>query len=395
MGAAIRVRSWPFAFLLLATSCARPPAASVPQRLAILRFENLSQDPSLDWMGRAFPEVIWSELAAAPGLYTISPGRILTLDRTMGPRPVSAPGVSAEQSGAQAAGANRMGYGTYWISGGRLEARLTIEDSATLKNLQVLSASAPAGDLLAAAGALAQQISGRAGAYGTANPQALKDYATALEAADPSGMEAQASLAIAADPDFGPAYRLLVQVQSQRDREAALALAGQALSRAGIRPADRVRLEIEAATLRDDPGRAPAGTGRAGEARTGRYRDLAVAGPDRLCPPRFPRRHGSLAKGAGGGAGGCHRAEPARLCRRLCRRLYGCDLCFAPVRRAPAQRCQPARFARRHQPDRGTPERSREFYVQAVKKAPNFYGGADWFKAAMARLMTGDISGRG
>jgi len=365
----------------------------VPQRLAILRFENLSQDPSLDWMGRAFPEVIWSELAAAPGLYTISPGRIRTVDRTMGARPVSAPGVSAEQSGALAAGANRIGYGTYWISGGRLEARLTIEDSATLKDLQVLSASVPAGDLLAAAGALAHQISGRAGGYVTSNPQALKDYVTALEAADPAGMEAQASLAIAADPDFGPAYRLLVQVQSQRDREAALALAGQALSRAGIRPADRVRLEIEAATLHDDPAALQRGLAGLAKLEPGDIETWQALGRTAYARHDFRPAMEAWEKALA--------AEPAdvtSLNQLGYAAAYAGDWTVATsaLRRYAVLRPNDANaldslgdinFITGHLKE------AENYYVQAVKKVPAFYGGADWYKAAMARLMTGDISG--
>src|ERR1700683_1560531 len=99
-----------------------------PQRFAILRFENLSATSAADWIGRALPEVLSTELSGAPGLSVISTGELHALDRNPGPRPISAPDISAERSDALAAGANRLGYGEYSVRAGRLYARLSIED---------------------------------------------------------------------------------------------------------------------------------------------------------------------------------------------------------------------------------------------------------------------------
>src|SRR4029077_16930141 len=119
--------------------------------IAILRFENLGQDASRDWMGRAFSEVLTTGLSAAPGIYAISASRIHLYDRTLGVRPISAPGISAERTDALAAGANRIGYGDYGIRGDRLEVRLTIEDPRTGVMSKMVSAAAPSNDVVGAA----------------------------------------------------------------------------------------------------------------------------------------------------------------------------------------------------------------------------------------------------
>ena len=110
--------------LLLFGSCARKPQPAI-QRLAILRFENLTGDPAMDWMGRAFAEVITAELSRASNIYAIPTSRLHTLNQAMGVRPVSAPGISAEAPLALAMGANRLGYGEYSVVNGQIRTRLT------------------------------------------------------------------------------------------------------------------------------------------------------------------------------------------------------------------------------------------------------------------------------
>jgi Tfp pilus assembly protein PilF len=377
--------------LLLEASCARPPAG--PQRFAILRFENLSQDAAVDWMGRAFPEIIGGELAAAPNIYTVSPARIRGTNHTLGTRPIGAPGVSAELTSALASGANRIGYGTYWISNGRLEARLTIQNAATLKDIEVLSASAPAGDLPGAAGALARQISKGAGAHGTANEQAWEDYAAALESPDAATAEAKAGQAIAADPDFGPAYRLLVEIKSQGDRAGALALADQALAREAIHPAGRARLEIEAAGLRDD-----------GAAAQRWLAELAKLEPGDIETWQSLAQTAYIGHDYRAAVSAWQRvlaAEPAdgnALNQLGYAAVYAGDFAAATaaLRRYAAlqpQDANPLDSLGDINLIAGHLQQAEGFYVQAAKKAPNFYGGSDWFKAAVARLMTGDIPG--
>src|SRR5271157_5573084 len=92
---------------LMAFGCTSAPVTPQPQRLAILRFENLGPEAATDWMGRALPEVITGELAGVPGLYCLPASRIRGSGRTLGVRPAAAPGISTEEDAALASGANR------------------------------------------------------------------------------------------------------------------------------------------------------------------------------------------------------------------------------------------------------------------------------------------------
>jgi tetratricopeptide (TPR) repeat protein len=381
---------------LLLAACSRQPPAPRVERIAILRFENLGAGVSGDWMGRALSEVITAELAGAPGIYAIPSDRMHGLDRVLGPRPVSAPGISAERSLALASGAARLGYGEYSIRAGRLSARLTIEDPRTGKMTQVVSAG-PGGrpaadDVFAVASELARQISSRAAPYGTHSVPALKAYVAAKESA---AAVQNLEQAIAADPDFGPPYRLLAQLKAQRqDRAAAEAVLSQALARAGAMPsAERARLELEAANLHADSA--------------ARIRALTtLVGLE----PNDPVLWSSLAESS------MNRREYQQAVQSYRKLLevepedatalnqLGYAVAYAGNFDAALDalgRYQALRPAEANPLDSqgdvnllaGRLRQAENLYLQAAKKDPNFEGGGDLWKAAMARLMTGDVAG--
>jgi len=206
---------------LATLSCSRRNPGPGIERIAILRFENLSSDPSIDWMGRAFSEIISRELTTAPGLYAIPFERLHSLDASFGNRPLAAPGISAELALALAASANQLGYGEFTVLGGRLEAQLTIEDLETRKVTRVISASAAANNPVEAASSLARQVSSRATPYLTRSSTALAAYVSALESQDSTIQGQRLQEAMAADPGFAPPYYLLAQALVQRRDRAA------------------------------------------------------------------------------------------------------------------------------------------------------------------------------
>jgi tetratricopeptide (TPR) repeat protein len=238
----------------LFTACHSNSAKPAVERLAILRFENLSGDASLDWAGRAFSEILTTELAGAASRQMILPVRMHAFDRALGVRPISAPGISTESTQAQAAGATVLGYGTYGVRNGKLEASLTLEDVSGMKTQRVITAAASADDVLGAATALAAQLTPKPASYGTRNPQALAGLMKALEATDPAMMEAAAGVAIAADPNFVGPYRLLARARLQRqDRAGAMAVLERALERGSkISDLDRARVELESSEVSGD-----------------------------------------------------------------------------------------------------------------------------------------------
>ena len=240
------------AFLAICAACSKQPARPGVLRIAILRFEDLSGDRATAWMGRAFSEIITRELAPVPDVYAISSSQMHSIDRQVGVRPISAPGISSERELALLAGATRLGYGEYNISGGRLRAQLTLEDPATGRTGQVLRAEADARDVAGAASNLAHQMAAAAGTFGTSSAAAIEAYIGGLE--DPNSNGDAASRAIAADPNFGAAYRMLAGVKArQKDLDGALAVLADADRRGDAIPApERARIANETTILRND-----------------------------------------------------------------------------------------------------------------------------------------------
>src|ERR1700722_14903541 len=143
--------------LVCLTNCTRPNGLS--PRLAVLRFENLSGDPALDWMGRGFSEIISGELEGSPQRYVIQWRALHSLDAALGKRPAAAPGISAERTEALAAGADEILYGDFSVVRGLLRATVTQEDTVRRKTVRVISATGPLGDgIFPVAGALARQL---------------------------------------------------------------------------------------------------------------------------------------------------------------------------------------------------------------------------------------------
>jgi Flp pilus assembly protein TadD len=378
-------------FALALTACSRHAAPEF-QRIAILRFENLGSDSSAEWMGRAFSEIVTSELAGAPGIYAIPSTRIHNYERVMGARPVSAPGISGERELAMVAGANRLGYGDYSVSGGRLLARLTIENPQTGKMATVV-ASAAEGDVIAAASGLARQLWPAAPTYRSSHAPALKNYVAALEGSDPAEVVRNLEQAIAASPDFAPAYRLLAQLKAEtHDAAGALAVIGQALS-TDLRPLERARLEVAGAELRGD--------------RDARLRALDLVSKLTPSDPTVWKALAEVRVNAHGYSQAVKDYERALAiepqdANSLNQLGYACayagDL---PAAMAALRRYQALRPADANPTDSmgdvnllfGRLGEAENFYLQAAHKTPHFESDGSLFKAAMARLMAGDTAG--
>jgi tetratricopeptide (TPR) repeat protein len=378
----------------LAVGCSRSKPSGL-QRIAVLRFENLGGDPSTDWMGRAFSEIIASELASAPQTYSISSSRLHSLGPTLGVRPISAPGISAEAPLAVAAGANRLAYGDYRVEGGRIHARMTIEDPQT-RRMQILEAvTVPGPDVATAATALARQVWPQAPAYSAHNLAAVEAYTKAIEAHDAAESEQSARRAIADDPDFGSPYLLLAEVQAQQHNRAALM---ETLERAsargtGLPQIDRARLEIIAAGLSGDIAARQRAVGvLAGLTPNdpGTWRSAAeIANQRRQYPQAVQEYERALTVEPEDTASWNQLAYSAAFAGNL------------PTAMAAARRYAALRPGDPNPLDSmgdvnlmtGHPKEAEQFYLQAMKMAPGFLNGADQYKAAFAHLMTGDVAG--
>ncbi|MGA7239857.1 MAG: hypothetical protein WBY44_29525 [Bryobacteraceae bacterium] len=380
--------------LLCLAGCSRREGKPQAERIAILRFENLGQDASADWIGRAIPVVLEAELSGIPGATVIGTAQLHAFDRTFGVRPVSAPGVSAERQQALAAGANRMAYGDYSVRGGRLYSRLWLEDPQTQAIVKVVEASAAADDAVGLAGSLARQIVAHPAPYSTHTAASIRAYAQGLEATDLTQAISHMEEAIVADPDFGPAYRTLSELDLQRkDRDGAVAVLHRALDRGGIAPLDHARIQLDVANIEND---APA-------------KQQALTALTKL-EPRSAHTWQSLGDLAmirhdyAAAVGAYQRAielepENASLLNQLgYAATYGgrFDEGMAALRKYRTARPKDANALDSMGDLNLLTNRYREaenFYMQAHKLDPNFNANCDLFKAAMARAMMGDPAG--
>lgn len=362
--------------------------------VAVLRFENLSSDASLDWMGRGFAEILSGELQDSPQRYAIQGRAVHSFDAALGKRP-AAPGISTERTGALVAGANQMVYGDFSVDEGVLRATATEEDVPTHKMARVVSASGRASDgIFPVAEALARQLGGTH-PFGTRNPQALRDFVAALESPDPIAASQDLAKAVSADPDFGRAYVLWLDTAiNRRDRAEADRIVEQARAhQARFSELDRAQLDLGAAALRGD---FPA--------------QLAARRELTRLDPADPNHHRALAaallsvRDYDGAIVEFRRALSIRpddveaLNSMGYAAAYSGDLPTAirvlrgyeqlrPNEPNPLDSLGDAHFVLGHFRE------AEEFYLAANAKAPAFLNGGEVLKAAQARLMTGDVPG--
>ena len=346
-------------------------------------------------MGRAFSEIIASELASAPQTYSISSSRLHSLAQTLGPRPISAPGISAEVALALAAGANRLAYGDYRIDGGRIHARMVIEDLQTRRQRVLDTVTMPGPDIAAAATALARQVWPEAPAYSAHNLAAVRAYAKAIEAPDPAASEQTVRQAIASDPDFGAPYLLLAELQAQqRNRPGMIQTLEHANARGTSLPQiDRARLETIAAGLSGDVAarqRAVEVLVRLTPNDPGTWRSAAeIANQRHEYPQAVQAYEHALTVEPEDAASWNQLAYSAGFAGNL------------PTAMAALRRYQTMRPGDPNPLDSmgdvnvmaGHFKEAEDFYLQAAKMAPGFLNGGDNYKAAFAHLMTGDVAG--
>ena len=380
--------------LLFSFGCRKPEPPI--ERFAILRFENLTPDPQLDWMGRAASEILIAGLSASPKIYVIPSGALRALSQILGAAPVTAPGVSSERSPALMAGATKIVYGQISNAAGSLRLEASVYNTATQRMERTASATGPeSAGILALAESLARHLADTARPFGTRNTAALKEYVAGLEAASPAAAVQDLSRAVAADPNFGAAYLGWFQMEiAQRHPNEAERVLQLAQTRAsGMDGLSRLRLELEAARFRGDSAAAAHALEaivRLTPADLGLFRNL---GEGEFNARRYGEAIQHFRKAL--------EIEPAdpQLWNLLgYAQAYAGDLDAATKSLREYERLRPAEanpldslgdvnFYLGHFED------AEKFYLQAQAKDANFANGSSRLKAAYARLLTGDISG--
>ena len=330
-------------------------------------------------------EILAKELGA------LSFAAIARAQQPFSPHPVSAPGVSSERSAALLLGTTNIISGYFTASNGKLSITAIEENVATGKTIRSFTAD---GDILSAADSLARQFTSSAKPFATRNGTAVRLYALGLESQGANAFR-NFEQATNRDPAFGDAYlawtRAAAAAGDRAELEHALA-AGQAHA-ASLQPLDRAFLELDAATLHQNtPARIDALTTitKLSPDSAGELRALAEAETSlRRFQPAIGHYQQALAL----------RPDDADIRNLLSyTKMFAGDYAGALNSVREYQKLKP------DDPNAIDSEGDIHFYfgkfadaerlyLASFAKNASFDAGVDAWKAARARLMTGDVAG--
>jgi tetratricopeptide (TPR) repeat protein len=344
--------------------------------LLILRFENLTGDPTLDWIGRGAARQIAAQIEGAAVADTAPP--------------------EPERERAIVGGVTRILHGYLARAGDRLRLRADVEDASSAKFAQSAEATGPvSAGLLPLSASVAHQLDPNAHPAGAKNEAALAAYIAGLGAPDAAAAVEALSRSIAADPDFGAAYLAIIEYsQARGDRAGAERFLALARARGEtISPLDRARLNVTAAQLSGDSAalsQSLAALSRLTPADAGLLRNL---GGVELQARRYGSAIDYYKK-----ALAAQPDDPASLNVLGYTQAYAGDLEGAVKTLREYERVRPAdanpidslgdvNFYL------GQFSEAEKFYRQEYSKDPAFLNGASLIKAATAHLLTGDSPG--
>jgi tetratricopeptide (TPR) repeat protein len=344
------------------------------ERLAIVPFENLTGDPALDWAGPVLAEAVAEQLT---GSTTIQPNTFLRL------------------SDAAMARATMALRGYYILASGRLRlvaARERLSDGKVTAT-DTLEGAVPEG-VPAIADVLARRLDSGVRAPDTRSVEALRALVEAKAGADPAAALPAFARAVSADPDFGPAYVIWAQVLLARGDENGLRTVLDKARARGGRILELRRAELAAIGAAAGPDRAA--------------RTQALAALARLMPADADL----LARLAGEQIAARRYAAAADFYRKAIaldplNANFWNQLGYAEARLKNLAAARAALLEyQRVAPQEANPLDSMGdvhfylgafadavgYYLQAYGKDPAFLGSATLYKAARARLMTGDVA---
>jgi tetratricopeptide (TPR) repeat protein len=367
--------------VLLASACSKKTDVAQP-RYAVLRFENLTGDPGLNWVGRAASEVLITQIGAIPS------AALRAANESLGRRAVGSPGVSAELTGALLAGATRILTGYFEArNNGELTFHVVEEDAKTGKRLNDLSAQNAS--VLAACNSLAKQIDSKAKPFPTGSDAALRAYVEGAESETSAAGYFQT--AIDADPKFSDAYLAWGEFSlARRDAETVDRVLAQAKARK-LEPAVVAKLELAAATVHNDPKARTAALERMVEAEPANLTAIEALGGAQMASHRFAEAAATFAK-----------ASPELKPELLNLKAYA--LMYSGDEKGALEAIRKFRTLRPQDPNAIDSEGDINFYFGHFADAerlyqasaamnPQFNQGMETWKAARAHLMTGDVAG--
>jgi tetratricopeptide (TPR) repeat protein len=345
-----------------------------PERLAVTPFENLSGSTEFDWLRRGLSAVVASDLTGLPKTYARAVDSV---------------------DGAYAMQATRALQGYFVQSGGRLEIHATVLDLASRKAVAsfALEGAVPQG-AISLADDVAKKLNPRARAFPTTNAGAFHAYGEALSAVDRTAALMALEAATKADPRFSSAYweraRLLA---GGGDREGALRVIEEARREQPDSIAS-AKLDLLAATLKDDVAareHALESLSRLTPADAAVFVELAQLELGQRKFSDAVRHYDAAAEvdpedtgtwnDLGYAQAYAGNLDGARSALEQYRSLV------SPENVNPLDSLGEVSF---YLGDFGAAEK---YFLDADRKNPGEFAGADLLKAAEARLMTGDLAG--
>ena len=359
---------------LLLAGCSKPRESAV-ERLAVLPFENLTADPSLNWMGRAASEIVIAQISGSPGTHPLHIARL-------------------RDAAAMRATAILHGYIT--VVGGQLRLAAWLEDRGRTKIRETAVARGRFADgVQPLADSIARQMNQHARPFHIESSEALKSYIEALEATDPVIAAKAFERTVTASPNFGPAYlawsQRLISRGNRPEAEQVIQMAR--LRRNQIGEIDRARLDLMAAHLEADlSSRTRALTTLAGLTPA----DAEVftsLGETEIQAHNYAAAVEWYKKAL--------RLEPSNplLLNQLgyaysyARDLEGASKALREYEKLLPSEANPLDSLGDVHFYLGRFADAEPFYLQAHQRDPSFLGGWSLFKAARARLMKGDLEG--
>ncbi len=381
------------AFLCLTPACSHQKL-NPWRRVAVVRFENLSGDARLDWIGPALSESLMFQLTGTQ----INPAAASTL------------------RGAISSGKSEIVQGYFSGSGARLHVRAVIENNVTHRTEK--EASADGGNVIELADSIAHQIEPAARGPATHSLAALQAFSEAIVKSDAAraphvapvveerptrevaGNDSPISApgsrdfekAIAADPDFAPVYLAWVEVlMAHGDVQQARQVLVQAAQHSGSFPAiERERLALAGAVMSGDR----AGNLSALEALTrltpadpSVFRQIAEIDVAAHAYPKAVAEYGQALE---------RDPDDIVLLNQLgytqsyARDLQGATATLERYRALRPQEPNPFDSLGDVYYYLGHFKEAAGYYAQAYGKDPAFLSGGELYKAAWANLMNGD-----
>ena len=358
-----------FALVILSSACSRKAPEGV-ERLAILPVENLSGDAALDRVAGAVQQVLTAQIAGDANVHAIPVGSL---------------------ANAYTARAGRVVHGYLTARGGALRLAMTVEDLTTHKVVAAPEASGEIPRQLVVIDTVARRLAPGARPFSTNDFHALHFYTEGTQNSDIALLEK----AIAADPNFGLAYVAVASLLvNQGHRQPAQDVLRRGLERgAEMAPSERAQLKFADATMKQDPG-----------ARAAAAAELAGTLPSDAAAAASAGQIAMLARqyrSAVEWYGRALKLEPqnAELWNQLGyaeaynRNLEGASSALLEYgRRTPGN---PNGFDSLGEVHYllGDFAGAEKYFLEAARMNPKFLDGAPVWKAAHARLMTGDIAG--